>query len=83
MVKHDKNSFERHAIDSLMVSRQQQWLDVEDIRPKAGQRVLLYGRDGNQEVGSFDGNVGVWVVRGQPAPFDNFTHWKFLTGGPE
>lgn len=82
MVKHDKASFERHSMDSLMLSRQQQWLDVSDLQPKSGHRVLLYGRDGGQEVGSFDGNVGVWVVRGEPVPFDNFTHWQFLPGRP-
>ena len=83
MVKHDKSSFERHAIDSLMLNRQQQWLDVTDIQPKSGHRVLLYGRNGSQEVGSFDGKVGMWVIRNEPVPFDNFTHWKFLTGGPD
>ena len=58
------------------------WLQVDDVTPKHGHRVLLHGRNGDAEVGQLDASIGMWVVRGQPVPFDNFTHWQFLPESP-
>jgi hypothetical protein len=89
----DDTTFEQSFIDRLnkqpvimfggKLYRMITWLHVEDITPKPGHRVLLWGKDGSQEVGSLDHKIGMWNVRGQPVPFDNFTHWQMLPSGPE
>jgi hypothetical protein len=79
----DRNEFLNQTFLALSTNRTIEWLSIEDVVPKPGHRVLLWGRDGNQEVGTFDHKVGMWVVRGEPTPVDNFTHWKMLGAGPK
>lgn len=79
----DRKEFLNHTFLDLTVDRKITWLHVEDVTPKHGHRVLLWGKDGSQEVGSLDHKIGMWNVRGQPVPFDNFTHWQMLPSGPE
>jgi hypothetical protein len=67
----------------LQASRTMSWLEAGDILPRPNHRVQLYGKDGHQEVGSFDHSIGMWNVRGQPVPFETFTHWKLLGEGPK
>ena len=78
----DRKEFLNQTFLNLTVDKKMTWLHVEDVTPKPGHRVLLWGKDGSQEVGSLDHKIGMWNVRGQPVPFDNFTHWQMLPSGP-
>lgn len=80
--RYDKGFLEASFLTDLTQPKGQQWLEVDDIRPKQNHRVLLYSRHGDQEVGSLDHRIGMWIVRGQPVPFETFTHWQFLPNQP-
>lgn len=68
--------------ETLSLDRAMTWLSVDDVRPKHNHAVLLYARDGRQQVGHLDANISMWVIANEVTPFDNFTHWRLLPEGP-